>query len=122
MLTDREFAELRLSVKRTWVPKLLLVLSFILLLGSVLRFYMISVLCERTGISWQQVWRVQRYGPDMNTIYVGAELKAQEFMYIGLFGLALSIILAAAAVSSIRQRRKDLLLIDLLDKQSQEKT
>jgi hypothetical protein len=116
MLTDKEIAELRLSVKRTWVPWALSVLSLMLFFGSVARVYLVDVVCKRNGITWSQVWQVQRQGADMNTVYVGAEVRAQEMLHMAYFGLALSVILAAAAVATVRQRRKDRMLLDYIDR------
>lgn len=116
MLTDKEITELRLSVKRTWVPWMLSVLSLTLLFGSIARVYLVDVVCTRSGITWSQVWQVQRYGADMNTVYVGAEMRAQEMLHMAYFGVALSIILAATAVASIRQRRKDRMLLEYIDR------
>jgi hypothetical protein len=116
MLTDKEIAELRVSVRRTWVPWVLCVLGLLLFFGAIARVYMVQVICERTGITWAQILQVVRSGPDFNTIYVGAELRAQSLLDMALFGLALSAILATAAVAAYRQRRKDLLLLEFIDR------
>ena len=121
MLTEKEIASMRKNVNQRWSSWFLVILSILMVFSAGLRFFTIDVLCQRTGITWSQIWTVALWGPDINTIYIGAELKAQELLHEAYFGLALAIFMAACAFTLARQRKNNILLLEYIDKEKSAK-
>jgi hypothetical protein len=121
MLTEKQITNMRKMVNRRWSSQLMVVLSILMVFSAGLRFFTIDVLCQRTGITWSQVWTVACYGPDINTIYIGAELKAQGLLHEAYFGLALAIFMTACAFTIARQRKNNILLLEYIDKEKSPK-
>jgi hypothetical protein len=117
MLTEQQIANMRKTASDRWVSRLLVILAIFMLALAAARLHMVDVLCTRTGITWSQVWRVAWSGPDMNTVYVGAELKAQEMMFMSAINVILAIVSATFAFAASRQRQKDILLLEFIDKE-----
>jgi hypothetical protein len=116
MLTDKQIANMRKMVRWRWVSPFLYLMSAMMLASALGRVYIVKLLCERTGITWAQVWKVTLSGADLNTIYVGAELKAQELIHQSVMGLILAIVLAVGASFANQQRSRDILLLEYIDK------
>jgi hypothetical protein len=121
MLKEQQIADIRKNVNQRWVSQLLTILSIVMVALAVARFYMVDVLCQRTGIKWSQIWTVALSGPDFNTIYVGAELKAQEMLLMSGINVILAIVMGAGALAASRQRKRDILLLEYIDKEKSAK-
>jgi hypothetical protein len=117
MLTDKQIANMRKLAKWRWVSPFLYVISALMVASSLGRIYIVDILCKRTGITWSQVCQVALSGPDMNTVYVGAELKAQELIHLSILGLILAMMFAAGALTAGQRRKQDILLLEYIDKE-----
>jgi hypothetical protein len=117
MLTDKQIANMRKNVNQRWVSRLMAILSIVMVALAIARLHMVDVLCQRTGITWSQIWTVALSGPDFNTIYVGAELKAQEMLLMSGINIILAIVMGGGALAASRQRKRDILLLEYIDKE-----
>ena len=115
MGAEEQIANMRKNVNQRWNSRLLIVLSILMVFSASLRFFTIDMLCQRAGITWSQVWTVALSGPDLSTIYVGAELKAQGLLHEAYFGLAMAIFMAGCAFTLAHRRRNNILLLEYID-------